>query len=156
MAGSATETREKPAAPLYEVIYAVHREHIEDGSFPPGLALGESTVARAFQASRVPAAAALQRLSREGLLRDFEGRGYLTGTGDAGPLRLELNDAGLKLPPEIATDLKVRNRRGRLYPAVEHVIAGALPFGRFLVNESALAEHHRVSRTVAHEVQTRL
>ena len=156
MARGATEAREKTAAPLYEVIYAVLREHIEDGSFPAGLVLGESIVARAFQASRVPAAAALQRLRREGLLRDFEGRGYLTGPGDVGPLRLELHDAGLRLPPEIATDLKVRNRRERIYPAVEHVIAGALPFGRFLVNESALAEHHRVSRTVAHEVLTRL
>ena len=156
MARRATEPREKSAPPLYEVIYSVLREHIEDGSFPPGLVLGESTVARAFQASRVPAAAALQRLRREGLLRDFEGRGYLTGSGGVGPLRLELHDAGLRLPPEIATDLKVRNRRERIYPAVEHVIAGALPFGRFLVNESALAEHHQVSRTVAHEVLTRL
>jgi DNA-binding GntR family transcriptional regulator len=156
MTRAATQSRGKPAAPLYEVIYAVLREHIEDGSFPPGLVLGESTVARAFQASRVPAAAALQRLRREGLLRDFEGRGFLTGKGDAEPVRLELVEAGLRLPPDVASGLKVRNRRERIYPAVEHVIAGALPFGRFQVNESALAEHHRVSRTVAHEVLTRL
>ncbi|HET7715448.1 MAG TPA: GntR family transcriptional regulator [Bauldia sp.] len=156
MPHSASETTAKTAAPLYEVIYAVLREHIEDGSFPSGLVLGESSVARAFRASRVPAAAALRRLRREGLLRDFAGRGYLTGKGDAGPLRLELHEAGLRLPPDIATDLKVRNRRERIYPAVEHVIAGALPFGRFQVNESALADHHRVSRTVAHEVLTRL
>jgi DNA-binding GntR family transcriptional regulator len=156
MARRAAETKEKTAAPLYEVIYAVLREHIEDGSFPPGLVLGESTVARAFQASRIPAGAALQRLRREGLLRDFEGRGYLTGAGNAEPLRIELREAGLRLPPEIATELKVRNRRERIYPAVEHAIASVVPFGRFQVNESALAEHHEVSRTVAHEVLTRL
>ena len=156
MARRAAETKDKTAAPLYEVIYAVLREHIADGSFPPGLVLGESSVARAFQASRVPAASALQRLRREGLLRDFEGRGYLTGVGDAEPLRLELHEAGLRLPPEIATELKVRNRRERIYPAVEHAIASVLPFGRFQVNESALAEDHEVSRTVAHEVLTRL
>ncbi len=157
MARRAAETTEKTAAPLYELIYAVLREHIEDGSFPPGLVLGETTVARAFQASRVPAAAALRRLRQEGFLRDFDGRGYLTGAqADAEPLRLELQAAGLRLPPEIATGLKVRNRRDRIYPAVEHAIASVLPFGRFQVNESALAEHHQVSRTVAHEVLTRL
>lgn len=154
MARRAVATREKTAAPLYELIYAVLREHIEDGSFPPGLVLGESSVARAFQASRVPAASALQRLRREGLLRDFDGRGYLAGGAE--PVRLDLHEAGLRLPPELATGLKVRNRREQIYPAVEHAIASVLPFGRFQVNESALAEHHRVSRTVAHEVLTRL
>lgn len=156
MARRGAATGEKTAAPLYELIYAVLREHIMDGSFPPGLVLGEAAVARAFKASRVPAAAALRRLRREGLLRDFEGRGYLTGARDAEPLRLELDDAGLRLPPEVAIGLKVRNRRDRIYPAVEHAIASVLPFGRFQVNESALAEHHQVSRTVAHEVLTRL
>lgn len=144
------------AVPLYEVIYAVLREHIADGSLPPGLVLGEAAVARAFQASRVPASSALQRLRKEGLLRDFEGRGYLVGNTGAEPLRLDLHEAGLQLPQDVASGLKVRNRRERIYPAVEHVIAGALPFGRFQVNESALAEHHQVSRTVAHEVLTRL
>ena len=144
------------AAPLYEVIYAVLRGHIEDGGLPPGLVLGEAAVARAFQASRVPAAAALQRLRREGLLRDFEGRGFLVGSSDAEPVRLDLHEAGLRLPPEVASGLQIRNRRERIYPDVEHVIAGALPFGRFQVNESALAEHHAVSRTVAHQVLTQL
>lgn len=149
-------TKPTSGSPLYEVIYGVLRDHIADGSFPDGLVLGETTVARAFGASRVPAGAALQRLRKEGLLRDYNGRGYVTGTGAAEPIRLELQDAGLRLPPEVASGLKVRNRRERIYPAVEHVIAGALPFGRFQVNESALAEHHQVSRTVAHEVLTRL
>ena len=144
------------AAPLYEIIYDVLREHIADGSFPPGLVLGESAVARAFQSSRVPANAALQRLRREGLIRDFDGRGYMTGSLDEEPLRIDLHAAGLRLPPAVATGLRVRNRRDHIYPAVEHVIASALPFGRFQVNESALAEYHQVSRTVAHEVLTRL
>jgi DNA-binding GntR family transcriptional regulator len=144
------------AAPLYKVIYSILREHIEDGTFPQGLVLGESIVARAFQASRVPAAAALRRLHEEGLLRAYEGRGYLTGDQGANPVRLELQAAGLRLPADVATSLKTRNRHERMYPAVEHAIASVLPFGRFQVNESALAEHHNVSRTVAHEVLTRL
>ena len=50
----------------------------------------------------------------------------------------------------------MRNRRERIYPEVEHAVAACLSYGRFLLNESALAEHYQVSRTVAHEVLTRL
>ena len=151
------EAEGRGASPLYELIYGVLREHIVDGSFPTGLVLGESTVARAFNASRVPAAAALKRLRREGLVRDFGGRGYLAGNGKAvAPVRLELSEAGLRLPPAVETGLKIRNRRERIYPDVEHVVAACLPYGRFQVNESLLAEHYGVSRTVAHEVLTRL
>jgi DNA-binding GntR family transcriptional regulator len=152
-----TDSEGRAAATLNELIYSVLREHIAGGIFPPGLVLGEAGVARAFQASRVPAAAALRRLRREGLLKDFEGRGYQTkGERQIAPVRLELAEAGLKLPPSVATGLKARNRRERIYPAVEHVVAACLPYGRFQVNESGLAEHYGVSRTVAHEVLTRL
>lgn len=141
------------ASPLYDQIYGVLREHIVDGSFPPGLVLGEAIVARAFGASRVPAGAALRRLHREGLIKDFDGRGYLTNDGE--PLRMELADAGLRLPAKDGA-FKARNRRERIYPDVEHSVAACLSYGRFLLNESALAEHYGVSRTVAHEVLTRL
>lgn len=142
--------------PLYELIYSVLRNHIEDGVFPPGLVLGEALVARAFNASRVPAAAALRRLHDDGLIHGFEGRGYLTGGGGAEPVRLELKSAGLQLPEAVGDNLLVRNRRERIYPEVEHSVAACLSYGRFLLNESALAEHYEVSRTVAHEVLTRL
>ena len=154
MAKAAEE--EQKGAPLYEVIYGVLREHIVDGSFPAGLILGESIVARAFNASRVPAGVALRRLHGEGLLKDFDGRGFQTNNGGAAPVRLELTDAGLRLPPSIAGEPKVRNRRERIYPDIEHSVAACLSYGRFLLNESALAEHYGVSRTVAHEVLTRL
>jgi DNA-binding GntR family transcriptional regulator len=150
-----TATTGRSGPPLYALIYDVLREHIVDGSFPPGLVLGEASVARAFQASRVPAAVALRQLKRDGLIRDFDGRGYVTGRGGA-PVRLDLLAAGLRVPPALAGDLKVRNRRERIYPDVEHSVAVCLAYGRFLLNESALAEHYGVSRTVAHEVLTRL
>jgi DNA-binding GntR family transcriptional regulator len=149
----------KPAvqAPLYELIYETLREHLLDGTFPPGLVLGEAGVARAFRSSRIPAGAALQRLHAEGLIRAFDGRGYLPNGSDPDRLvRLELAAAGLRLRPEDASSLKARHRRGRIYPDVEHAIAVCLGYGRFLVNESALAGHYGVSRTVAHEVLTRL
>ena len=142
---------------LYELICGVLREHIEDGSFPRGLVLGEAAVARAFKASRVPAAMALRRLHDEGLIKHFDGRGYLANPAkNTIPIRLDLGDAGLRLPPTVATKLAARNRRQRIYPDVEHAVAACLSYGRFLLNESALAEHYRVSRTVAHEVLTRL
>jgi DNA-binding GntR family transcriptional regulator len=144
-------------SPLYELIYGVLREHIDDGSFPRGLVLGEAAVARAFQASRVPAAMALRRLREDGLIADFEGRGYLANPGKkAVPIRRNLQEAGLRLPAAVEAGLTLRNRRQRIYPDVEHTVAASLSYGRFLLNESALAEHYRVSRTVAHEILTRL
>ena len=143
--------------PLYERIYEVLRQQLLDRSFPAGLVFGEVSVARAFGSSRIPAAAALRRLQSDGLLRGFEGRGLIA----AGPepetlLRIELVDAGLRRPAQATGGQDVRRRHGRIYPLVEHAIAASLSFGRFLVNESALAEHYGVSRTVAHEVLTRL
>ena len=144
------------ARPLYEIIYSVLREHLIDGSFPPGLVLGEAGVARAFKSSRIPAAAALQRLSEEGLIKKFAGRGYLAADADPREVvRRELEDAGLCLPETLSGSLKTPNHQARIYPLVEHAVAASLSYGRFMVNESALAEHFSVSRTVAHEVLTR-
>jgi len=154
---TARRVRPAGAPPLYEMIYTVLREHLAERSFPAGLVLNESVVARAFQSSRIPAAAALRRLRREGLLKDFDGRGFLAANSkNATLVRLELADAGLQLPVDIADDLKLRNRRERIYPDVEHTVAMCASYGRFLLNESALADHYAVSRTVAHEVLTRL
>jgi DNA-binding GntR family transcriptional regulator len=142
--------------PLYEMIYRVLRQHIADEALPKGLVVGEAAVARAFQSSRAPAGAALRRLKDEGLLQSFGGRGLLIGGGESEPLRLDLIEAGLTLPESEALDPKARNRRVRIYPEVEHILASCLPYGRFQLNESLLAEHYGVSRTVAHEVLTQL
>ena len=143
--------------PLYQLICGVLRDHIEDGSFPRGLVIGEAAVARAFNAGRVPAAMALRRLHKEGLLKEFQGRGYLANPEkNTRPIRRDLGDAGLRLPANLGTGSVVRNRLRRIYPDVEHAVAACLSYGRFLLNESALAEHYQVSRTVAHEVLMRL
>jgi DNA-binding GntR family transcriptional regulator len=145
------------APPLYEIIYRVLREHIAEGQFPDGLILGEAAVARAFRSSRIPAGAALRRLQDDGLLRNFEGRGFLVGDrAKTAPVRLDLQTAGLRLPPSLRKALDVRNQRKRIYAQIEHQIASCLPYGRFQLNESLLASAYNVSRTVAHEVLTRL
>lgn len=142
--------------PLYDIIYAALRENIVKHRLPSGLVLGEATVARAFSASRVPAGAALKRLRDEGLISSFDGRGYLVGPAGSPPFRRNLIDAGLVVPGDVVAARAVRNRREHIYPEVEHAVATCLAYGRFQLNESALAEHYGVSRTVAHEVLTRL
>ncbi len=146
-----------PALPLYEVIYRVLRRHIDEGALPDGLVIGETALARAFQSSRIPAGAALKRLEDEGRITRFGGRGLLIGGDpDATPLRRDLVEAGLKLPETRMLEPRTRNRRATIYPEVEHIVACCLPYGRFQLNESLLADYYRVSRTVAHEVMTAL
>lgn len=149
---------EAATLPLYEIIYRVLRQHIAERRFPNGLVLGESAIARAFNTSRIPAAAALKRLREEGLVADFGGKGYLArGHGRAdGPVRITLDEAGLVVPPEVRNGASARNHGDRIYPDVEHAVASCLAHGRFMVNESALAEHYGVSRAIAHEVLTKL
>src|SRR5579872_4397143 len=135
------------ARPLYDLIYETLREHLLDGSFPAGLVFGQSVVARAFRSSRIPAIAALRRLEDEGLLASFDGQG-LRATRDraAKPLRTELANAGLRLPSSVVGSPEARNYHGRIYPQVEHTIAALLAFGRFLVNETALAGDRKSTR----------
>jgi DNA-binding GntR family transcriptional regulator len=154
---SAVSETDDAGLPLYEVIYRVLRQHIVDGVLPDGLVVGETALARAFQSSRIPAGAALKRLEDEGLVTRFGGRGLMIG-GDATapPLRLDLIDAGLTLPRTRMLEPKTRNRRAAIYPEIEHIVACCLPYGRFQLNESLLADYYGVSRTVAHEVLTRL
>lgn len=141
--------------PLYEVIYRVLRQHISERQLPAGLVIGEAALARAFGSSRVPAAAALRRLQAEGLLSPFDGRGLVVA-GASEPLRLDLVEAGLALPEALGPDSAARTRRARIYPEVEHIVASTIAYGRFQLNESLLAEHYGVSRTVAHEIIARL
>jgi DNA-binding GntR family transcriptional regulator len=149
--------RDVAAQPLYDVIYEVLRDHLREGRFPSGLVLGEAGVARAFATSRIPAAAALKRLHEEGWVAAFEGRGYLAGAqGASPPLRKPLAEAGLRLPKGLMARLAVRTTPARIYPDVEHKVATCLAYGRFLLNESALAGHYEVSRAVAHDVLKRL
>jgi len=152
---SLTAEPEEGALPLYETIYRVLRRHIEQQALPYGLLVGEAAVARAFRSSRIPAGAALRRLREEGLLSSSGGRGYVIGEPADVPLRMDLAEAGLVVPDSVASELP-RHHRARIYPEVEHIIAACLPYGRFQLNESVLADHYGVSRTVAHEVLTQL
>lgn len=138
--------------PAYAKIYSILHAHLNAKELSAGLVLGQASVARAFNVSRVPAGIALKRLHDEGLIDTFEGRGYIVPGGSA--LRIDLEHGGLNVPQDAAQP--ATSRREKIYPEVEHSITVCLAYGRFQLNETALAQHYDVSRTVAHEVLTQL
>lgn len=154
--GQVAVDRPAPPGKRSDAVYFVVRDHITSGIFKPGLVLTESAIARAFNVSRSPAAAALSRLLEEGLLSEFAGRGYLVGHRTVVPVRRDLAEAGLSLAAAPLEDLQQRGWRDRLYPLVERDVAASMAFGPFQIVGSTLAENFGVSRTVAHEILTRL
>ncbi|MBL6945361.1 MAG: GntR family transcriptional regulator [Rhodospirillales bacterium] len=144
--------------PLYEVVCGVLREQIAISALEPGLVLRENDIVTVFGVGRAPARMALRTLEDEGLIRKLRGRGYCVGGrgGNGGAKGRFLVDVPLELPPTLGLLLEVRNWRQQIYPAVERAVASCLIFGRFQINQSALAEHFGVSRTIAHEVLTSL
>jgi len=149
-----------PGAPsrINELVYDVLHAHIVAGTFEDGLVLRENDVAGIFGVGRAPARMALRRLAEEDLIRKRRGHGFEVARGGepVASKHRPLLEAGLVLPQALAEKLTKRNWRQHIYPAVERAVASCLIFGRFHVNQSALAGHFGVSRTVAHEVLTSL
>jgi len=58
-------------------------DHLARKMLRSGLVLGQASVARAFNVSRVPAGVALARLLEDGLVVTFAGRGYIVPGGRA-------------------------------------------------------------------------
>lgn len=143
---------------INELVYDVLRRHIVEGTFDDGLVLRENDVATAFGVGRAPARMALRKLAGEDLIRKRRGHGFEVAPngGPTASRHRSLADAGLILPPALAGQLAKRNWRQHIYPTVERAVASCLIFGRFHINQSALAGHFGVSRTVAHEVLTSL
>nr|WP_256734890.1 GntR family transcriptional regulator [Variovorax sp. dw_954] len=150
---------ESSSAPLLaDTVYRVLRRHIEERRLPEGLVLGEANIAKELSVSRTPARAALQRLADDGLLVAHDGRGLLVRYDAPSPeaLRMDLREAGLSLVTADEDHLDSSTTADRIYPSVEKAIASCMAFGRFWVNQTALANHFGISRTVAHDVLTRL
>jgi DNA-binding GntR family transcriptional regulator len=153
-----SQSNKRPAQKLYEVVYGVLRRNIEEANLPQGLVLLEGPIAEIFDLSRAPVQRALQLLEADGLVRRFEGRGYLAGGAakpDA-PLRHDIREVGLTLPGDIAETLQARSSWERIYHEVELEVASCLAFGRYRIIEVNIAEHYGVSRTVIRDVLARL
>lgn len=147
IAAEATGAGKRPA---YARICDAVRTGIERGTLPPGAVLLEGPLAELFNSSRSPVKQALAQLESEGLLNRFQGRGLMV-TGTARPLRMELTQAHLAIGEDSLADERT-NTADIYYYEVEREILKRSLFGRFRVNELALARHYNVGRTVAREI----
>ena len=145
-----------PAAslPLNELVFRILQDHIVRDVFSEGLILRQGSIADSFGVGRDPAAKALRKLEGKGLIRKRIGHGFLVANGDreVEPVEMGLESAGLVLPKVFRDAVTHRKLKAIIYPKVERAVASLLVFGRFRINQSALAEHFGVSRTIAHEI----
>ena len=144
--------------PRYELIARVLRDNITRGRLPEGFVLLEGPIAAIMQTSRVPVQTALRQLLSEGLVHRFEGRGYLVGSGQraVAPLRGDIRELGLEIPPEVDEALQTRGAWRHVYDQVEDEVATCQIFGEYRIVETELADYLGVSRTVARDVLARL
>ncbi|HQS07437.1 MAG TPA: GntR family transcriptional regulator [Xanthobacteraceae bacterium] len=136
--------------PAYALIAEQLRRSICGGSLPQGAVLLEGPLAALFGSSRSPVKQALSELEGEGLLSRFEGRGLLVGRTET-PQRVKITSAMLQMqaePPAAAKSFAWQS----LYYDFEREIILRSVFGRFRVNELALARHFDVGRTVARDL----
>jgi DNA-binding GntR family transcriptional regulator len=152
--------RDQPFEKRYELVERVLRDNIESGRLPPGLVLLEGPIAELLQTSRAPVQKALHLLETDGLVRRFEGRGYLVcGPGpetNPEPRRLDLRRLGLAVPGDVDEALQSRGSWERITMAVEDAVASCLIFGEYRIIETEIAQHFHVSRTVVRDVLGRL
>jgi DNA-binding GntR family transcriptional regulator len=134
---------------LSSVVYQAVRANIESGRLPAGTLLYEHRLARQLTVSRAPIGRALQKLAADGLLMRKAPRRYQVPGAESSAARPPPN---LELSPD-ALDI-VRGRAGweRIWDQVESDLVGCIPFGRFKINELAMAEHYGVSRTVTRDL----
>jgi DNA-binding GntR family transcriptional regulator len=142
----------------YKLVAAALRTNIAAGRLAPGLVLLEGPIATLMKTSRAPVQAALRMLEDEGLIRRFDGRGYLVGGPNAKdePIRRDLSKLDLWISNEIDSALQNRGLWERVYDEVEAAVAASLIFGDFRIIESELGDFYGVSRTVVRDVLSRL
>jgi DNA-binding GntR family transcriptional regulator len=136
--------------PVYRKIAAILHDSITAGRLMPGTILMEGSLAALFGSSRTPVKQALSDLSDRGVIRRFDGRGFIVGLGKEArrvpltPQQLGLDEANPELPRTWAWQ--------RIYDGVERALIFHSALGKFRVNEVELARHYKVGRTVAHDV----
>jgi DNA-binding GntR family transcriptional regulator len=138
------------ALPVYRKIAAILQDSIDAGRLGPGTVLMEGPLATLFGSSRTPVKQALNDLSERGVIRRFDGRGFVVGDGQPGRrARLTAGQLGLdEANPELPRTWGWQ----RIYESVERELIFHSALGRFRVNEVELARFYKVGRTVAHDV----
>ena len=141
------------ARPAYAVIKDILARRIGDGTLAEGTVLLEGPLAELFRSSRSPVKQAFAQLEAAGLVRRFGGRGVAVGPATAPLRRIKLTPELLGLDESSGEPPKARAWQA-LYYGVERDLILHSVFGRFRVNELALARHLGVGRTVARDVLT--
>ncbi|WP_281977813.1 GntR family transcriptional regulator [Pseudorhizobium flavum] len=137
---------------LYQQVFGIVAGQIVQGVLAEGTRLSESSLAEQFGISRAPARQALCELEREGLLLKSSGRGYRV----AKPKDKTFGDGAAV--PGSGDEMRLTQLATweRIYGEVESEIAARTSFAGWRVNETELARHYDVSRTVARDVVARL
>lgn len=140
--------------PAYELIAQTLRNAIQNRLLHDGTVLTEGALSTLFGASRSPIKQAFSELEAAKLVQRFEGRGVIVGQKAVEPIRIAITAETLGIasdPTEVVRD----DAWSTLYYALERDIILASIFGRFRVNELALARHYGVGRTVARNLLLR-
>lgn len=142
-------------SPLYLRIRDVLLDAIASGRLPKGALLLEGPVATVFSSTRTPVRQAFALLEAAGLIRRFDGRGFLVGQGRGGPKRVALTAEMLGLDEE-APGLRKAPAWEAIYESLEREMVHISVFGRHRINEVELARARGVGRQVARDALTRL
>lgn len=142
-------------SPLYLRIRDVLADAISRGRLPKGALLLEGPVATLFASTRTPVRQALALLEEGGMVRRFDGRGFLVGQGRTGPKRVTLTADMLGLDEE-APALRKAPGWEAIYESLEREVVHLSVFGRYRINEVELARARGVGRQVARDALMRL
>lgn len=139
--------------PAYARITDTVRRSIVAGALPQGIVLLEGPLAEIFGSSRSPIKQALAQLETEGLVRRFAGRGMLVGDTET-PLRIDLTEEHFL--PEDEVHPGSQTAGDAVFYQVERDILARSLFGRFRVNELALARSLQITRAEARALLLRV
>ena len=154
-AGAESDEAGLDKSPLYLRIRDVLLDAIAAGRLPKGALLLEGPVATVFSSTRTPVRQAFALLEAAGLIRRFDGRGFLVGQGRSGPKRVALTAEMLGLDEE-APGLRKAPAWEAIYESLEREMVHISVFGRHRINEVELARARGVGRQVARDALTRL
>lgn len=132
---------------VQERAYLTLKAMIGDGRLLPGQKLLEAQIVKAFAISRSPARYALKALCEDGLVAAAQGRGFVVVGATTAP--------GPKAVIE-PTAIAAVARWQAIYGPVERELCSRMLFADFRIIEDRLAAQFGVSRTVAHDVLSRM
>lgn len=169
-----TTPNPRRAPRLYQLATDALSQAIATGELTPGQALTQNGIATRFGISRAPARKALEDLAEAGLLeRGGSGRYRVAATANGAanlpdPARrdpLARCAAPPTTPPTTTAAtttmtppdrLRLQPSWELLYPEIEMAVVARSSLAAWRLNESVLARHYGVSRTVARDVVARM